>query len=172
MSLQQMSALGGGRGFKRNYVEEINARKRYLPQLYGMKEAERSRKQNLGLQQRGFAQDQEVLAQNRERLGIEKDRYAQEQDRLGLERDRFAQERAFGLSQQSLAEDAAHEARKRNKQAQNLGLANIGLGAGLGLYDAFGQPSFSDIGGWIGDLFSPAEALSDADLFDFDVLDF
>jgi hypothetical protein len=40
MGLTQMSALGGGRGFKRPYVEEINARKRYLPQLYGMKEAE------------------------------------------------------------------------------------------------------------------------------------
>jgi hypothetical protein len=132
-------------------------------------------KQNLGLGQRRFAQEQEVLAQNQERLGLERDRYAQEQDRLGLERDRFAQERAFGLSNIALAEDAAHEARKRTKQAQNLGLANIGLGAGLGLYDAFGQPSFSDVGDWfsdVGDWFSPAETLSDADLFDFDFLDF
>jgi hypothetical protein len=117
MSLQQMSALGGGRGFKRPYVEEINARTPYLPQLYGMKQQERFRKQQLGLDQR-----------------------------------RLAQEKTFGLANLNLQEEAVHEAKKRNKTAQNLGLANIGLAGGLGLYDAVGQPSLSDIGDW----FSPS----------------
>jgi hypothetical protein len=131
MGLTQMSALGGGKGFKRPYVEEINAQARYLPQLYGIKQQETSRKQQLGLNQR---------------------RFAQERERLGLERDRLAQEKTFGLAQQDLAEQAAHEVRKKNRYAQNLGLANIGLTGGLGLYDALGQPSFSDIG----NLFSPS----------------
>jgi hypothetical protein len=130
MGIPQMSALGGGRGFKRPYVEEINARTPYLPQLYGLKQQERFRKQQLGLNQR---------------------RFGQERERLGLEKDRLAQEKAFGLAQQDLAEQAAHEARKRNRRAQNLGLANIGIVGGLGLYDAIGQPSLGDISDW----FSP-----------------
>ena len=128
MALPQMSALGGGRGFKRPYVEEINERKRFLPQMYANKQNEQYRKQQLGLGQR----------------------------RLGLDRERLAQEKQFGLANLDLAEESAKEARKRNKYAQNLGLANIGLGAGFGMYDAMGSPSFSDIGDW----FSPSSDFS------------
>jgi hypothetical protein len=141
MGIPQMSALGGGKGFKRPYVEEINARTPYLPQLYGIKRQEASRKQQLGLNQR---------------------RFAQERERLGLERDRLAQEKTFGLARQDLAEQTAHEARKRNRYAQNLGLANIGLAGGFGAYDALGQPSISGIGDW----FSPTDFSTGFDVAD------
>ena len=120
MGIAQMGALSGGRKFRRPYVEEINARTPYLPQLYGQKKAQQHRDRMYGLGQRGLAQEKE-----------------------------------FGLKELGLREDMAHEARKKNRYAQNLGYANLGLAGAFGAYDAMGQPSISDIGDW----FSPSDAL-------------
>lgn len=48
-------------------------------------------------------------------------------------------DKMYGLEKQGLAleSDALKEAKKRNKTARNLGYANIGLGAGLGLLNNF-----------------------------------
>lgn len=104
MGLAQMSAIAPGRKLKRGYVDEINARKRFLPQIYAQKKSDEFQDRRL----------------------------AQEDERLGIE------------------EDIAHQARKKNRLAQNLGYANIGLTGALGAYNAAGQPSFDDIAGLFG----------------------
>lgn len=113
MGLAQMSALGGGRGFRRPYVAEINARKKFLPQLYAEKKRQEQSDRMWGLQQRGLAQ-----------------------------------EKKLGLANLDIQKDIAHEARKRNKLAQNLGFANLGLSGAMGAYDIAGQPSLSDFSDW------------------------
>lgn len=111
MGLAQMQALGSGRGFRRPYVDEINARTPYLPQLYAQKRSQEHQDRMWGLEQRGLAQNKK-----------------------------------FQTAELNLREDMAKEARKRNRLAKNLGYAQLGVAGGLGLYDAMGQPSLSDIG--------------------------
>lgn len=57
MGLAQMQALTGGKKIKRPYVEEINARTRYLPQMYATKKADQYRDQSFALQKQNVAQD-------------------------------------------------------------------------------------------------------------------
>ena len=59
MGLAQMSALTGGKKFKRPYVEEINARAQHLPALYAHKSEEEYRDKMHGLetQKLGLSQD-------------------------------------------------------------------------------------------------------------------
>ena len=116
MGLAQMSALGPGRKMKRPYVEEINRKKQFLPQLAGL------------------AQEKKYQA-----------------ERTGLAERRLAQDKKFGLENLRMREEMAHQARKKQRLAQNLGYANLGLQGVLGGYEALGQPSLpslSDIGGW------------------------
>ena len=67
-----------------------------------------------------------------------------------------------------LAEDAAKQARKRDKLAQNLGYAGLGLGTAFGLaknWDAIsdiGSSVSSGVGDFVSDLFTPEEALPSA----------
>ena len=58
MSLAQMQALGKGRKIKRGYVDEINARKKYLPALSKLRRDEDYANRMLGLRQRETAQTQ------------------------------------------------------------------------------------------------------------------
>ena len=109
MGLEQMYALSGGRKFKRPYVEEINARTPFLPQLYAQKKQDEYRDQMYGVEQQKLAMNQEMI----------------------------------------------EDAKKRNKTARNLGYANIGLGAGLGLLGNWEDIStgtkslFDTVGSWI-----------------------
>ena len=50
-----------------------------------------------------------------------------------LDEEKLAQDREFGLKNLDMQRDIQEEAKKRNKLARNLGYANIGLGAGLGV---------------------------------------
>ena len=67
-----------------------------------------------------------------------------------LDKQGLAQEREFALKNLELSEKAAHEARKRDKLAANLGYAGLGLQAGFGLANHF---DFSN-------MFAPKEAAS------------
>lgn len=128
MGLAQMAALGGSRKMRRPYVEEINRRTPYLPQLYAQKKQKEQSNRMWGLQQQGLAQ-----------------------------------ERKMGLANLDIQRDIAHEARKKNRIAQNLGFANLGLSAALGGYEAMGQPSLSDVGDW----FSPSDIYDVGEIADF-----
>ena len=98
MGIAQMSALSGGQKYKRPYVDEINARKQYLPGMYAQKQENQYR------------------------------------DKMhSLDTQRLAQDKKFGMANLSLAEDAQKEAKKRNRTAKQMGYANIGLGAGMGV---------------------------------------
>lgn len=59
MGLAQMSALTGGRKFKRPYVEEINKRTAGLLPMYAQRKEDKYRDEMFGLQQAGLAQDKE-----------------------------------------------------------------------------------------------------------------
>ena len=119
MGLAQMSALTGGKRFKRPYVDEINARKGYLPQLYAQKSEDKYRDQMYGLQKEGLEHT-----------------------------------KTMGLANLDIAQDAAREAKKRNRTAKALGYANIGLAGALGGIKAY--PALKEVGGDIMDWASPA----------------
>ena len=59
MSLTQLSALTGGKPFKRPYVAEINARKKFLPSIYAQKkeDAYRDEMHKISLQDLSLRQD-------------------------------------------------------------------------------------------------------------------
>ena len=61
MGLTQMSALTGGRKFKRPYVEEINAQTKYLPAIYGQKKEDAYRDKMHGLETQRLALSEEAL---------------------------------------------------------------------------------------------------------------
>jgi len=61
MGLAQMFALTGGKRYKRPYVQEINARSRYLPQVYAQKKADEYRDKMYGLEQQRLGMSQEAL---------------------------------------------------------------------------------------------------------------
>jgi hypothetical protein len=65
MGLAQMSALGGGRKYKQPYVEEINARKQYLPQVYAQKKEDKYRDKMAGLQSDQLALQEDALKQQK-----------------------------------------------------------------------------------------------------------
>ena len=64
MGLAQMGALSGGQRFKRPYVEEINARTPYLPQLYAQKKTDEYNDKMYGLKEKELAQDREFGLKN------------------------------------------------------------------------------------------------------------
>ena len=63
MGTTQMQALAGGKRFKYPYVQEINSRKNYLPQLNAQKKEDTYRNQAFGLERRGLAQNKELALQ-------------------------------------------------------------------------------------------------------------
>jgi len=63
------------------------------------------------------------------------DKYRDQQ--FGLQEEGLAQNREFSLKNLELAKDAAHQARKRDKLAKNLGYAGLGLQAGFGAANSF-----------------------------------
>jgi hypothetical protein len=65
MGLAQMAALSGGRKYKTPYVEEINARKRYLPQVYAQKKEDKYRDKMAGLQADQLALQEDALKQQK-----------------------------------------------------------------------------------------------------------
>ncbi|GAH00195.1 unnamed protein product [marine sediment metagenome] len=54
--------------------------------------------------------------------------------RAGLDQDKKNQDRSFALQEQRFAQekDMAHQRRKQARMAQNMGWANLGLGAVFG----------------------------------------
>ena len=72
MGTTQMQALAGGKRFKYPYVQEINSRKNYLPQLNAQKKEDAYRNQAFGLESRGLAQNKELTQQG---LDLQKDAY-------------------------------------------------------------------------------------------------
>jgi hypothetical protein len=65
MGLAQMAALSGGRKYKRPYVEELNAQKKYLPQIYGQKKEDKYRDKMAGLQSDQLALQEDALKQQK-----------------------------------------------------------------------------------------------------------
>jgi len=59
MGLAQMSALTGGKRYKRPYVEEINNRTKYLPSLYSQRKQDAYQGKMYGLQKEQAAQNRE-----------------------------------------------------------------------------------------------------------------
>ena len=61
MGLAQMSALSGGRKYKRPYVEEINKQTKYLPAIYGQKKEDAYRDKMYGLQTSSLELQEDAL---------------------------------------------------------------------------------------------------------------
>ena len=112
MGLTQMAALTGGRKFKTPYVEEINARKQYLPAIYGQKKEDAYRDKMYGLEQSRF----------------------------------------------ELEQDALKAQKKAQKRANRLGYINLGVGAGLGVMNAY--PARKEVGKDVVDWLNPAQTIN------------
>ena len=72
----------------------------------------------------------------------------------GLQKEGLAHKKTMGLANLNIAEDAAREAKKRNKTAKALGYANVGLSAAFGGAKAY--PALKEMGGDVMDWASPS----------------
>jgi hypothetical protein len=94
MGIKQMQALAGGRRIRRPYIDEINARTPYLPQLYNIKRQEQMHRENWALEQKAMAQQKEFETK---RLNM-----MEEQSREARKRNRTARNLGYaGLGLQA-----------------------------------------------------------------------
>lgn len=95
-----------GRKVPTNYVDIINAQSPYLPALYRQRDEDKYRQQQIELEEKGLALDEESLAQKERELA----------------------------TMTELEREALEQSKKQARQANLISLGNLGVKAGLGIY--------------------------------------
>jgi len=124
MGLEQMYALTGGGRFRRPYVNEINARKQYLPNIYAQRKEDVYRDKTYALQQQALEQGSNIARKN---LAMQQ---------KALDEQKKAQKRANILGYANIGLGA--------------GLGIAGLGSDLGWWGKDETPVANDIVSGIG----------------------